>query len=268
MIDWTEAYANADRIPGGAGYPARWAAAAADHRRLEAALGRAELNLPYGPDPRQRWDLFLPAGRPEGLVLFLHGGYWRAFGREDWSHLAAGPAARGWAVGIPSYPLAPAARIAAIGRAASAAAEAAAARVRGPVVLCGHSAGAQLAAVAAVPGRGADLGGRLVRVVPVSPLADLRPLLRTALNADLRLDPAEARAESPALMPPPAVPVHVWVGADERPAFRDQARWLAAAWGARLTVEPGRHHFDVVEGLADPDSPLARAVTGADSGAN
>jgi acetyl esterase/lipase len=167
-------------------------------------------------------------------------------------------------VAIPSYPLAPAARITAIGAAAAAAVAAAAARVRGPVVLAGHSAGGQLAARAAAPGRGPDLGGRLVRVVAVSPLSDLRPLLRTALNGDLRLDPAEARAESPALMPPPPAPVHVWVGADERPAFRDQARWLAQAWGARLTVEPGRHHFDVIEGLADPGSPLTRAVTGED----
>jgi acetyl esterase/lipase len=46
--------------------------------------------------------------------VFVHGGYWLRFGRGDWSHLAAGPVARGWAVALPSYTLAPAARIAAI----------------------------------------------------------------------------------------------------------------------------------------------------------
>ena len=51
---------------------------------------------------------------PAGLVVFVHGGYWRAFDRGDWSHLAAGPLARGWAVAMPGYVLAPEARIAAI----------------------------------------------------------------------------------------------------------------------------------------------------------
>jgi hypothetical protein len=99
-------------------------------------------------------------------------------------------------------------------------------------------------------------------VVPISPIGDLAPLMHTSMNADLRIDADEAAAESPARLPAPGVETHVWVGADERPAFLDQARGLASAWGARLTVEPGRHHFDVVEGLADPAGPLVRAVTG------
>jgi hypothetical protein len=52
------------------------------------------------------------------------------------------------------------------------------------------------------------------------------------------------------------------VGADERPAFLDQARWLAEAWGVELTFETGRHHFDVIEGLEHADSPMMRALFG------
>ena len=62
--------------------------------------------------------------------------------------------------------------------------------------------------------------------------------------------------------PRPAVPVTVWVGEAERPAFRDQALWLSQAWDAPLVVEPGRHHFDVIDGLGQPDSALLRAVLG------
>jgi hypothetical protein len=56
--------------------------------------------------------------------------------------------------------------------------------------------------------------------------------------------------------------VSVWVGAAERPAFLEQAGWLARAWDAPLTREPGRHHFDVIEGLESPGSALAEAVLG------
>ncbi len=99
-------------------------------------------------------------------------------------------------------------------------------------------------------------------MLTISGLHDLRPLLRLALNADLRLDAAEAAAESPALLEPrPGAAAHVWVGADERPEFLRQSALIANIWtGLRadmsLTVEPGRHHFDVIDGLSDPEFGL------------
>jgi len=272
MEDLTEAYANAAHIPGAELFPPRWRALAAAFR---ASLGgRARLDLRYGLAERNRFDLFLPEGgaRPRGLVVFIHGGYWRAFGREDWSHLAAGPLARGWAVAMPSYTLAPDARIAAITAEMARAVTAAAAEVPdGPLVVTGHSAGGHLAARLACADTDlpAQLAARLLRAVPISPLADLAPLMRTALNEDLRLDDDEARAESPALRQRrPHVSVQVWVGADERPAFLEQARLLGRAWAVPVTVQAGRHHFDVIDGLADADGALCAAVTGADAGAS
>ena len=258
-----DAYANGPHIPGAEGYPPRWAAAAAGFR---AALGpRARLDLPYGARERQRFDLFLPEAAPRGLMVFVHGGYWRAFGRGDWSHLAAGGVARGWAVALPGYTLAPAARIRDITAEIATALMAAAAEVpAGPVVATGHSAGGQLSArllCADLTDRLGPVAGRLLRAVPISPLADLRPMLGLAMNADWRMDPAEAAAESPILhRPRPGAATHVWVGGDERPAFLDQARWLSEAWGAPLTIEPGRHHFDVIDSLAEADGTLTRAA--------
>lgn len=260
---YDEAFANAKHIPGGADYPPRWAAAADG---LRAALGdRARLGLPYGDAPAEWFDLFLPEGTAEGLVIVVHGGYWLRFGPRDFSHLAAGPLARHWAVAMPAYTLAPAARIAAMTRQVAAAVAAAAAEVAGPIVVTGHSAGGQLAArmACADPALPATLGDRLVRVVPISPVADLRPLCETAMNADLRLDAAEALAESPVLLPRrPGPAVHVWVGGAERPAFLDQARRLGNAWACPVTVEAGRHHFDVIEGLVQPDSALLHVLIG------
>ncbi len=256
-----DAYTSAPYIPDGDAYPARWAAAAEAFRRSAPA----QLDQPYGTGERERFDLFLPDGPPEGLVVFVHGGYWRAFGRETWSHLARGPVGRGWAVAIPSYTLAPAARISAITRQVARAISAAAEAVDGPLRLTGHSAGGHLVArmLMGDAALSAAARARLGGVVPISPLTDLRPLLETSTNADLRLDLEEAVAESPALHPKALdVPVTVWVGSAERPAFLDQARWLAEAWDAPCHVAPGRHHLDVIAPLEEPGSDLVAALLG------
>ena len=102
-----------------------------------------------------------------------------------------------------------------------------------------------------------SLSAPVKRVVPISPLADLEPIALTAMNADLRLDEAEIASESPArLSLRPGVEAHVWVGAQERPVFLFHARLLSEAWSCPWTPETGKHHFDIVEGLADPASAL------------
>lgn len=267
IADWDDAYSNADHIPDGSAYPDRWAAAAAAFRAA-CAPERFRPALAYGPHPRERADLFLPDARPAGLLVFVHGGYWMRFDRGFWSHLAAGPVARGWAVAIPSYPLAPGARIAAITRSTCAAIEAAAAAVSGPIVLAGHSAGGHLVArqVCTDTGLGPATLRRIRRVVPISGVHDLRPLRATKLNATLKIDEGEAAAESPALLAPlPGTRVTAWVGGAERPEFVRQTRLLANIWtglGADMSevVVPGRHHFDVIEALADPGSDLVEAL--------
>ncbi len=252
------AYENGQFIPDAASYVEHWQTQARNHRELEATLGRARLNAPYGPGPREKLDMFHPNGPAEGLVVFVHGGYWLKFDRSYWSHLAAGLTARGWAVAMPSYPLTPEVRIHAIARCIARAIETAAAFVPGPIVLSGHSAGGQLVARVACTDVviSSSVRPRIKRIVPISPVADLRPLLETTMNETLRLDESEADSESPTLRATPDVPVSVWVGAEERPAFLDQAQWLSDAWNASHHIAPGRHHFDIISLLEDPDSAL------------
>jgi acetyl esterase/lipase len=260
---YDDAYQNAKYIPGGDAFPARWATRAAAFRAARGAAAR--LGLRNGSAPAEWFDLFLPDGAPEGLLIFIHGGFWLECGPRDFSHLASGALARGRAVAMPAYTLAPAARISGMTRQIAAAIAAAADVVAGPVVLTGHSAGGHLAArmACADVALSGEVLARLTRIVSISPLADLRPLRETMMNATLGLDAAEAMAESPALLPRrPGPDVHVWVGGAERPAFLDQARRLGNAFACPVTVEPGRHHFDVIEGLERPDSPLMRALLG------
>lgn len=262
-MELDDAYANVPHIPGGAQYPARWTVAAEAFRAQMTARHRAEIGLAYGESVRQVFDLFHPEGAARGLSIFVHGGYWLRFDRSYWSHLAEGALKRGWAVAMPSYDLCPEVRIADITRQIARAVTVAAGRVAGPIALAGHSAGGHLVARMAVPGvLPGEIAARLSHVLPISPVSDLRPLLRTSMNEQFGLDPAAAEAESPVLMRPMDVPVTVWVGADERPVFLDQARWLAEAWNAGHEIAGGRHHFDVIEALADEKSRMLSQLLG------
>ena len=257
-MDMDTAYTNSAFIPGGEGFASRWAATAAAFR-----TGRPPERLAYGPGPRNWAHLFLPQRAARGLVVFVHGGYWLRFGPDDFSHLAAGALAAGFACALPAYTLAPAARIATITAEVAQALAMLAASVAGPIHLAGHSAGGHLAARMVCDGVLPEaVAARIARVVPISPVADLAPLMLTAMQTDLRLDAAEVADESPVYLPRRSGPqVHVWVGGAERPAFLAQAGALATAWGSALTVEPARHHFDVIEGLQQP-SPLLSALIG------
>lgn len=265
IVDWDDAYANGAHIPGAADYPPKWEAAAAAYRRAV----QCDLDIAYGDHPRQHLDLFWPETTPKGLAVFVHGGYWLKFDKSSWSHLAEGARAKGWAVALPSYVLAPEARISEMTQMIGEAITIAARKVGGPIRLAGHSAGGHLVsrmacANAPLPD---EVASRMTNVLSISGLHDLRPLQKTTMNDNLRLDDVEAAAESAILCAPrQTTDVIAWVGADERPEFLRQTDILKEAWNdatkIKTVVEPGRHHFDVIEALADADSGITAAFIG------
>ncbi len=262
MTDMDDAYANGAYIKGAADYVPRWAQAAEAFR--DSLGARARLGLSYGPSERMALDMFRPEGVEQGTLIFVHGGYWLKFDRSYWSHLAAGALARGWAVAMPSYDLCPSVRIAGITQQICQAVIEVAGGSTGPISLAGHSAGGHLVSRMLAPGMLPEVvRARLTHVVPISPVADLEPLLRTSMNAEFGMDAGMARAESPVHQPKPEVPVTVWVGGAERPAFLDQAQMLADAWGCAHVVTPDEHHFNVIDALVDPDSDLIARLTNA-----
>ena len=151
MKDWDDAYANMAHVSGSAEMPAHWAAEAARYR---ASGVKVEEDIAYGEGARQKLDIVWPEGRPIGLAVFVHGGYWMRLCKSDWTQFAEGARARGWAVALPGYTLTPAARITDITREIAAA-----------IAVAGILAGQDLVdmvrtavalAVAAVPARVGD----------------------------------------------------------------------------------------------------------------
>src|SRR3954468_13808055 len=155
--DFVEAeYNNRALVPDHLAYFERWRR---DSDFVRGTL-RCVLDLPYGPDPRHRIDLF-PAADAAGTVVFIHGGYWRSLDKDMFAWLAASWVAAGMNFATFNYRLCPAVRIDDIVEDAVAATnwlfahapEHGVAMQR--VVLSGHSAGGHLAAavLAQPPGR-------------------------------------------------------------------------------------------------------------------
>ena len=263
ITDWDDAYENAGYIPGADDYGPKWEALAEAFR----AIARMDV-ISTGPQEREELDLFWPDAFPKGLAIFIHGGYWRSRHRRNWSHLAAGALANGWAFAMPGYSLCPDVSIADITQQVRAAIDLAAEHVAGPIRISGHSAGGHLAARMACEDVDLKCFDRVERVLPISGVHDLRPLIKTKMNDDFRMSLTDAAAESPALLTPKTgADLVAWVGAAERPEFVRQNALLASAWSGcfietRQVEIPGQNHFTVIEGLSDANDPLTQALIG------
>ena len=223
--------------------------------------------ITYGDDPSQYAELSLPDGTPRGVVVVIHGGFWKAaydlsLGRP----LARSLADRGWAAWNLEYR-----RVGNGGGAPATLDDVAAgidalAEVPGldtsTVVTLGHSAGGHLAAWAASRGRFEQWPARVpvTHVVSQAGVLDLRSaydegLGGGAVEAFLGHPPGPGDAPAdPRQQVPLSVPVWCVHGtADDIVPISQSREYVAAATaaGARAElVEVDGDHFVVI----DPDS--------------
>ena len=247
----------------------------AETAQLATAPGiRATLDIAYGPRPRQRMDLYQPAGPAEavGCLVFIHGGFWqegskagsgfpaRCLTGSNWAHVAVG------------YTLAPAASLAAIVDETALAVCTLARRAgefgldRHRIVLAGHSAGAHLAA-AILTGMGGEDAARLpAKAVLISGVYDLAPIAASHVNDVVGLDAADVARLSPLYgRPLKDLPIQLLIGSEDTEAFQAQTNALHAAWKEHLSdlslqPVPGWDHFDILDQLCDPTSPTGRFI--------
>ncbi len=255
----------------------RWARDSAAVR----AARPAHLDLAYGAGKDETLDLFpiegaSPGERGAPLLAFIHGGYWQALDKSDYSYLAPAFAADGIAFASLNYGLAPDTRIGTMIDQVRAALiwlhRQAAGYGIDPanIVVAGHSAGGHLAAMAlstdwtaldpALPG---DL---LAGGCAISGVYDLEPIRLSYHNKVLGIAPADVRPWSPLhRLPRRAPPLLMAVGAEETREFLQQHAEYAAAWEAcglplGEVDMAGLHHFSAVDALGERGHPLYAAV--------
>lgn len=267
-------YNNRTLVPEHGRHLARWAEWSASARRRAGVLA----DVAYGHGPAEKLDLFLPTPRRRkaaGLapvLVFIHGGYWRALDKSDHSFLAPAFTDKGALVVVPNYTLCPAVTVPDITlqmvKALAWVRRHIAAHGGDParVTVVGHSAGGHLAAMlmcAQWPRVAADLPPSWVRnALSISGLFDLEPLRHAPFIRDaLRLTPAQVRKASPAGLPAP-VPqagrgvIACVAGGAESSEFLRQNRLLRKHWGKAAVpvceALPGLNHFSVLEALVQP----------------
>jgi arylformamidase len=260
------------QIPEFAGFFARWKASAQQARE---ALSK-QLDLAYGPASAETLDFFPAAGIPAPLLIFIHGGYWRALDKADFSWVAPGFVAAGISVAVVNYGLAPKTPLPEIvdqmrractwlhGNAAKLGVDS------GRIYCSGHSAGGHLTAMMLAtdwPALSPNLPKRLLAgALTISGVFDLQPLTHAEfLRKDLGLNEPAARAISPAFLPlQNEAPLLRAVGALESGEFHRQSRMIADHWpsiaSAGLMDVPGCNHLSVCDALATPGSVLFDAV--------
>ena len=231
-------------------------------------------NVPYGSSPRQVVDIFPAAGPQAPVQLFIHGGYWRSGSKDDYSFLASVLAPAGATTVIMGYDLCPSVTVTDIvqqTRAAIAWTYRHIAKYGGDpakIYLCGHSAGAHLAAMAVAHDWERDgLPKHIIRgAVLISGVYDLEPVLHIGVKDEVRLDPETARKNSPTLYPPMSIaPLFIAVGGDEPAGWRQMSLdFFNLCRGRGIDCQylevPGVHHFSISMLLGSPDSPLCRAI--------
>jgi arylformamidase len=236
------------------------------------------LDIAYGPSPAEQLDVFpAPGPAPGPIQVFIHGGYWRALDKSDFSYVARAFRPAGAAVVVINYALIPPVGMDELVRQcrASIAWVHRSARSFGGdpdrIVISGHSAGGHLVAMLMSTNWPAFAGlpaGVVKAGCGISGIYDLEPIRLCYLNDTLRLTPEHVRRNSPVnLAPARSGPLLLAVGGLEGAEYHRQTGELAAAWRARgLRCEvmdmAGQDHFSIAAQLNDPTSELSRAILG------
>lgn len=249
---------------------------------VDRGVKRVARALPYGPDARQKLDVYRPAKAGEGLpvLLFCYGGAWNAGDRELYDFAGRAFAAAGFLTIVFDYRLVPAARFPAFVEDTAAAiawARANAARFGGEgegVFLAGHSAGAYNVAMAALDRRFLAAHGLEPKVIAgVAALAgpfDFLPLDDPATIAAFGHWPVPEETQPVEFTGAHAPPFLLLSGRNDRTVSPRNSKVLSARLResgveAKVVEFEGLGHADVLTALARPlrwRAPVLSEISG------
>ncbi|TEA30717.1 hypothetical protein DBR06_SOUSAS4110175, partial [Sousa chinensis] len=278
------------------------------------ATGRNLLDVPYGDGEGEKLDIYFPEAVSEGkrglvvphgsqlgalpwptcplscptalpFLVFFHGGYWQSGSKDSSAFMVSPLTAQGVAVVIVAYDVAPKGTL-----------DQMVAQVTQSIVfvqkqypgnqwlsalthprgiyLCGHSAGAHLAAMMLLAnwtkhGVTPNLKGFFL----VSGIYDLEPVMHTSENASLLTTLEDAQRNSPQwhLKTAPTQPVDpacrilVTVGQHDSPEFHRQSRELyqtlrRGGWKVSFEELHDVDHFEILWNLTQKDYVLTQII--------
>ena len=235
-----------------------------DHRR----------NVRYGPSADETLDIFYAPRSPAPVQVFVHGGAWRHFTKDDYSFVADSFVPAGIHTVVLSFANLPTVRLpdmlAQVRRGFAWVCRHAESFGGDPsrVYACAHSSGAHLTALALAAdpaAQGLDDGCVQAATLLSGPY-DMEPVMLSARSAYVRLTAYEVAALSP-LAHADAIrcPIVIASADGDTDEFKRQSDAFAAALGragrlAGRIVLTGMNHFEGMEAFGDPDGPLTAAI--------
>lgn len=236
-----------------------------------------EPNIHYGPTLDEYVDIYsVPeVDGPAPVLVYIHGGYWRARTSGEFGFVARGPASQGVATVSVNYSLCPKVKLSEIVRQARAAVawthKNASSFGGDPekMHVAGHSAGGHLAAtlLSTEWEREYGLPNDIIKsATAISGLFDLSPFPYTFMQPQLQFTWEEVRLYSPLFhIPDEAPPLLLAHGSEEPDELGRQSRDFLETWkknglGGELIVLGGKNHYDAIDGFLDAESELCSRI--------
>ena len=202
------------------------------HNKRVVDIYECQLDVPFGKTNGEKLDIW-PGRGNSPILLFIHGGYWKAFDKDMFRFVAERFVEAGACVVLNNYDLCPSVTMDDITQQNRMALQwiyrnaSAIGGDAGRIHVTGHSAGGHLTAMLMAT-KWADYGlpfDVINGAVPVSGLFDLEPLRVSYLNADLHMSEEVCRRNSPIhLLPDWMPPTTIAVGGGETDEFKRQSR--------------------------------------------
>jgi len=227
---------------------------------LESDKVRSRLGEPrteqYGPTPVEKLDIY---GTGKKAFVFVHGGAWKRQSSREQAFAAEPMIAAGAAYVALNFALLPAVTMAEMVAQVCRGIEWVEKNLSNHVVLCGHSSGGHLGGCALTR-------TSVKKALLVSGIYDLKPVRLSSRNDYVRLDERLEDEYSPIRhVDRIRCPVTVAWAERESAEFTRQSKDFVSALKASGRLNEAiegqnLNHFEIIESLADPRSPLGRAA--------
>ena len=235
-----------------------------------AAQYNCHLDQKYGQDQLQGMDIFPAIGEDSPVLVFIHGGYWRALDKKSYRFVAEPFLRHDMTVCIINYRLIPSVNMEQLLHDVRDAVHWIRSEIHhfngnpNEIILSGHSAGGHLALMAYLMNE--ELRLSIKAICSLSGLFDLEPIRNSYLNDVLQLTPEDVERLSVSNKDLSVVqcPVLLSIGDDETDLFIEQSKNLFVQNRAEAQIEyleyEGLNHYQIVHKLGQEDNPITQFI--------